>query len=117
MSPVIQLLSAPGCQPVLGKARRRMSRARRAVPFVSLVTGPGGGGDRVIEVGEDLPLERMPHDALESPDHVVVFGSDKCKGVTGALGTSRAADAMDIGVGGVGHVEVDDMRDAFNIES
>ncbi len=112
----IKLLSAPGCQPVLGKARRRMGRARRAVPFMSFVTGPRRRGDRVIKVREDFPFERMSHDALESPDHVVVFGRDKCKSVTGALGAPRAADAMDVGVGGVGHVEVDDMRDAFNIE-
>ena len=110
------LLSTPGCQSVLGKARRRMGRARRAVPFMSFVTRPWGRGDRVIKVREDFALKRMSHDALERPDHVVVFGSDKGKSVSGALGASRAADAMDVGVGGVGHVEVDDMRDAFNIE-
>ena len=76
------------------------------MPFV---TGPGRRGDRVIIVREYLPLERVPLDAFESPDHVVIFGSNKGKSISGALGTSGAADAMDIGVGGVGHVKVDDM--------
>ena len=30
---------------------------------------------------------------------------------------SRAADAMDVGVGRVRHVEVDDMRDAFDMQT
>ena len=59
----------------------------------------------------------MPHDAFESADHILVFIGDQSERVACALRAPRASDAMDVGVGGVGHVVVDDVRDAVNVET
>lgn len=63
----------------------------------------------VVEVWKCLTLEWMSHDALKAPDHVIVFRGDQGERVTGALGASSAADAVDVGVGSVGHIVVDDV--------
>jgi len=75
------------------------------------------GGDGVIKIRESLAFERMSHDALEDTDHVIIFRRDQGEGIAGALGASRAANAMDIGVGGIWHVIVDDVRDAVDIQA
>ena len=74
-----------------------------------------GGG--VVKVGESLTFDWSSHDAFESPDHVSVFVSDQCERVTRTMCAPRPSDAMDVGIGSVGHVVVDDVRDAFNIEA
>ena len=48
---------------------------------------------------------------------VVVFGRDQREGVAGALGAAGATDAVDVGVGRIRHVEVDDVRNALHIEA
>ena len=50
-------------------------------------------------------------------DHIPVFVGDQGEGVARALRASRAPDPMDIGVGGVGHVVIDDVRDAVDVET
>ena len=77
----------------------------------------GRRGERVIEVREGFPFNGPSHDALEGSDHIVVFRCDKRERVPGALGASRATDAVDISVGGVGHIVVDDVRDAVDVET
>ena len=59
----------------------------------------------------------MFHDAFECADHVVIFRRDERECVAGALGASRASDAVNISIGGIGHVEVDNVRDAVDIET
>ena len=73
-------------------------------------------GERVVKIGKSFTLERLSHDSFESPNHLVVLGRDEGKSIAGALGASRATDAVDIGVCGVGHVIVDDVRDAVDVE-
>ena len=57
------------------------------------------------------------HDAFKSPDHAVILGCDKCEGVTQVVCAAGAADTMDIGISGVRHIEVDHMRDAFDVQA
>ena len=83
---------------------------------MAFMTRPRRCRSRVIKICEGLAFDGSAHDAFERPDHIVIFRRDECERVAGALCASRATDAMDIGVGGVGHVEVDDVRDAFNVE-
>ena len=82
----------------------RVSRSRRS-------------GRRVVEIFERDLLKRMFHDAFERADHVVVFRRDERECVASALGTSCTSDAVDVGIGGIGHVEVDDVRDAVHIQA
>lgn len=81
------------------------------------MTGPGRRGRRIVKIGENFTLDGSSHDAFEGPDHVPVFIGDQRERVACPLSASRAADTVDVGVGGVWHVEVDDMRDTFNIET
>jgi hypothetical protein len=70
---------------------------------------PRRRGERVVKIWERFAFERLAHDALELADHVVVFRRDESKRVTGALGASRPPDAMDVSIGGIGHIIVDDV--------
>ena len=81
-----------------------MSRSRR-------------GGRRVVKVFECDLLERMFHNAFESPYHIAVFISDERERVTRALCASCASNSVNIGIGGIRHVEVDDVRDTVDIET
>lgn len=78
---------------------------------------PRRRGKRVVKVCESLAFDWSPHDAFEDPDYVIVFWSDECERVACALGAACAPDTMDVGIGSVRHVEVDDMRDVFYIEA
>ena len=71
----------------------------------------------VVEIWKCLTLEWMSHDALKAADHVIVFRGDQGERVTGALGASSAADTVDVGVGSIGHIVVDDVRDAVDIQA
>ena len=82
----------------------RMSRSRR-------------GGRRVIEVGKSDLFQRLFHNAFEPADHIRILRCDERERVACAFGASRAPDAMDVRIGSVGHVVVDDVRDAVNIET
>ncbi len=73
--------------------------------------------DRIIKIGECDPFKRCFHDPFKLPDHIVVFICHQCERITGALGATCATYAMDICIGGVGHVVVDDVCDAVNVKS
>ena len=87
--------------------------ARRAGDC-SRTVGSGGG---VVEPVQGLAQQRLAHDLFEGAHHVAVVRGDQGKGVAGAFGAPGAADAVDVGVGGIGHVEVDHVRDAFHVQA
>jgi hypothetical protein len=76
-----------------------------------------GRGNRVVKIGQGGSGKRFAHDALEAPDHVVVLGRNKRECVAGSLGATSPTDPVNIGVCGIGHIEVDDMRDALDVEA
>ena len=82
------------------------------MPFM---TRPRRCGNGVVKIGESLALQRS-HDSFEGPDHVVVFWCDERERVPGALGAACAPNAMDIRVGGIRHVVVDNVGDTVDIE-
>ena len=84
---------------------------------MSFVTRSRWRGNRIVKICEGLAFDRSSHNALKSPDHVVVFRCDECERVPSPLGASRAADAMNVGIGSVWHVKVDHMRNAVNVEA
>ena len=77
----------------------------------------GRGGSRVIKVVESLASQRFAHDFFQRADHVAIIRCDERERVAGAFGAASASDAMDVCVGGVGHIEVDDVRNAFHVET
>ncbi len=97
--------------------RRRRGRARRAIATASIEGRSRRRGNLIVKVRENLALDGSSHDAFENPDQIIVFRSDERKRVTCVLGASRTSDAVDVGVSGIGHVEVDDMRDVFHVQA
>ena len=73
--------------------------------------------NRIIESFNRLSFQFLFHDLFKLADHVIVIWSDQGEGVTGALGPASTPDAMDVGISSIGHVEVDDMRDAVHIQA
>jgi len=71
----------------------------------------------VVESFELLALQRTAHDLLQRSHHGVVIGHRQRERVSGPLRATGASDAMDIGIGGVGHVVVDDMGDALHVQT
>src|SRR5215213_1187736 len=84
---------------------------------MSFVTRSRGRGNSVVKICERFPLDRSTHNSFECPNHVIIFRSNQCERVTCALSASGAADAMDVGIGSVWHVEVDHMRNAVNVQT
>ena len=69
----------------------------------------------VVKIGECFSFER-PHDAFECPDHVVIFWRDQRERIACALRASCAPNAMNIRVGSIGHVVVDNVGDTFDVK-
>ena len=59
----------------------------------------------------------MSHNPLEGPDHIVIFRGYERERVAGPMSAAGPADAMDVGIGRIGHVIVDDMSDAVDVEA
>ena len=114
---LILWLSASRRQPILREPCWRRSRSRRATGISHGVTMPRRRGRRVVEVGEGLAFDGSAHDAFERADHILVFIGDQRERIACALCASRAPDAVDVRVGSVGHVIVNNVRDALNIET
>ena len=91
-------------------------RGGRCAPRPSVIGRPRRRGRRVVKVFDSPPFERLAHDAFKLPDQVVIVGRDECERVASPFGAPRATDAMDVGIGGIRHVKVDDVRDALNIK-
>ncbi len=101
----------------MSKMCRRGRGARGTSPFAMSVGRSRRCGNGVIESFESLTLDGFAHDAVKRTNHIGIFGRDECECIAGAFGASRAPDAMDVGIGGIGHVVVDDVRDGFHIEA
>ena len=87
------------------------------LPFAMSGSRSRRRGNGVVESFESLALDGFAHDAIQRPNHIGVFRRDERKSVASAFGASGAPDAMDVGIGGIGHVVVDDVRDGFHIEA
>lgn len=77
---------------------------------------PRRRGDGVIKIREELPREWSSHDPFECPDHVVILRCDQSESIAVTMGAPCATDTMDVGIGRIGHIVVDHMRDALNVE-
>ncbi len=75
------------------------------------------GRRRVVKLGERDPFEGRFHDPFELTNHVVVFIRNQRECIASPLRATRASDAMNVRIRRVGHVVVDDVRDAVDVES
>src|SRR5215213_10442468 len=111
------LFSASWCETVPPVVIGSRSWARGTIPFMSFVTRSRGRGNSVVKICERFPLDRSTHNSFECPNHVIIFRSNQCERVTCTLSASGAADAMDVGIGSVWHVEVDHVRNAVDVQT
>lgn len=88
-----------------GRAAIAVGRPRGAGKF----RVPAGGGCLVIEILQMAALQRGAQDAFDAAHHAAIFVSRQGKGVARAGGPAGATDAVDIGIGRVRDVIVDDM--------
>jgi hypothetical protein len=64
-----------------------------------------------------LTVEHLAKSALDLVQHACFLGGEEADGATLGTGTGRTADAVDIVLGGVRHVVVDDVRDLVNVDA
>ena len=69
----------------------------------------GRSRSRVVEAFDRLAFQIVPHNLFQFTNHIFVIWRNQGESVACALGASGAANAMDVGIGGVWHVKVDDM--------
>jgi hypothetical protein len=64
-----------------------------------------------------LVHQGLVHDLFQGADHVLIVGRNQGKSITGMLGAPCAPDAVNVIVGGSGHIVIDDVGDAFHVEA
>ncbi len=77
----------------------------------------GRRGSAVVEAGHGAALDRGAQNTGDGPDDMGVLAGRQGIGVTRAFRPTGAADAVDVGVGGVGNVVVDDMGYAGDVDA
>ena len=65
----------------------------------------------VLKTFQASPLDALSQCGLDFAHHQFVFGQHERESLAAVLHSAGAADSMDVGIDGVGHVEVDDVRD------
>ena len=81
------------------------------------MTRSGWGRLRVVVVFERDSFEWFFHNAFEFADHIRIFWCDERERIACTFGATGSSDSVNVGIGCIGHVKVDDVRDAFDIES
>jgi len=72
---------------------------------------------RVIEPGHPLPHDRLLDHLLQQAHVLLVVGRHEAHGVAGRGGATGAADAVHVVLGVHREVEVDDVRDALDVDA
>ena len=75
---------------------------------------------QLVHVGDGRQLhllDALLGDALDDAQHVPLARAHEQDRVAAAAGAAGAADAMDVGLGVVRNVVVDDVRDALDVEA
>ena len=110
------------CQPVSSitfwrgrRFGRTASVASGCASASSARTSSRRGGSRVVEIFERFALDGMSHDPFQRADHILILIGDERKRITSPLGATGASDAVDVRIGSVRHVVVDDILYIFHI--
>jgi len=87
----------------------RLPGADLGDPLVDRDLEPLGRARRVVEVRERDPRKAHPDRSLDGPQIGLLIGRHEGKRVARQLGPGRPADAVDVVIGDVRHVEIDDV--------
>ena len=71
----------------------------------------------IIKIFEGGTFDPGAKDAFNGVDHVGIVITDQGEGVTAAGGATGTANPMDIGLGGVGDVVIDDVGNLVDIDA
>jgi hypothetical protein len=71
----------------------------------------------IVKAGQLAGFHGLLEDLFQGFYHAFVFTCDKCESFSGIIDPSGAADTMSIGVRGIRHIVVEDMRNAEDIQS
>ena len=63
----------------------------------------------IIKALQRAALHSIAEDPFDVADHLPVFAGHEGEGIAGLGGTSRAPDAVRVGISGVGHIVIDDV--------
>ena len=72
---------------------------------------------QLLDAGQGQRFDLLLRGALDRAEHALFARGDEEDRLTGTSGTTGAADAVDVGLGVVRDVVVDDQGDAFDVES
>ena len=75
------------------------------------------GGCHIVEPSQGEMRQGFTHDLFKRADHILVIRSNQGKGIPCPFHPTGPTNAMDIGIGSIGYVKIDDMRDALHIQS
>lgn len=64
----------------------------------------------IVETVQSTTFYLFTEDAFDAVHHVLVFANDEREGIAGLRSAACAADPVCVGVGGGGHVIVNNMR-------
>src|SRR5688572_11529748 len=71
----------------------------------------------VVEALELAPRNRLAHPALDRAQLLVLLARGERQRIAGGAGAGRASDAVDVVLGHVGNVEVDDVRQRLDVDA
>src|SRR5829696_891028 len=96
-------------------AARAAARAAHRAP--ERLDGGPGHDRRAAERGERDALDRLTRQPLDGAHREFVHRGDERDGAAGLARAPRAADAVDVVLGRLGHVVVDDVRDRLHVDA
>jgi len=82
-----------------------------------LLEGLDAALGELFPAGHVEPCDRRPGGPLDCPQQPVLTRGDECNGRAVAPGAPGPPDAMDVGLGVAGDVEVDDVADARHVDT
>ena len=95
----------------------RLPGADLGDPLVDRDLQPLGGPHAVVEVGESDPEKPGSDSALDGAEIGFLVRGHEGERVPRQLGAGRAADAVDVVLGDVRDVEVDDVRERLDVDA
>ena len=72
---------------------------------------------RVVEIRDRHARQRPAEDALDSGQLIPLVGSHERERLAGGFGSSRTSNAVNVVVGGKGHIEIDDMPEGIHVDA
>jgi hypothetical protein len=75
------------------------------------------GSRRVVEIRNHHARNPAAHGTLDCIEAALLVGSDEREGITRGIGTTRAADAVNVVFRGTRHIEVDNVAECLDVDA